>query len=126
MLWGREIGNHPPTVTHESVMKGDQGIYDMLENIVLDSPCLRPRNVLKIFLQVRFGFCFIDGVDATPEATEELTLRIGNIRHTQCMHSLRIILIFDYNCDRWRILGFHVGSRQRRHRIHDVGTTSTH
>jgi len=31
----------------------------------------------------KFGFCFISGVEATPEATESLTLRIGNIRHTQ-------------------------------------------
>ena len=32
----------------------------------------------------KFGFCFISGVPATPEATEELSRRIGFIRETQC------------------------------------------
>jgi trimethyllysine dioxygenase len=31
----------------------------------------------------RFGFCFISGVPPTPEATEELSKRIGFIRETQ-------------------------------------------
>ncbi|KLO17232.1 mitochondrial protein [Schizopora paradoxa] len=64
-LWGRDIESHPPTVTHDSVMEDDKGLFDMLEKIV------------------DFGFCFIKGVDATPQATEELTMKIGNIRHTQ-------------------------------------------
>lgn len=34
--------------------------------------------------QDTFGFCFVQGVEATPEATERLTLRIANIRQTQC------------------------------------------
>ncbi len=32
----------------------------------------------------KFGFCFISGVPPTPEATEELSRRIGFIRETQC------------------------------------------
>ena len=34
--------------------------------------------------QDQFGFCFVLGVPATPEATEELSKRISFIRETQC------------------------------------------
>ncbi|KAI9568301.1 Trimethyllysine dioxygenase [Boletus coccyginus] len=44
----------------------DQGLYKWLSDID------------------RFGFCLVSGVPATPEATEELTKRIGFIRETQC------------------------------------------
>ena len=35
-------------------------------------------------VQSKFGFSFVTGVPATPEATEELSTRIGFIRETQC------------------------------------------
>lgn len=38
--------------------------------------------------QDRFGFCLVSGVPATPEATEELSKRIGFIRETQCKYSI--------------------------------------
>jgi hypothetical protein len=34
--------------------------------------------------QDRFGFCFVAGVPATPEATEALCAQIGFLRETQC------------------------------------------
>jgi len=36
----------------------------------------------------KFGFCLVIGVPATPEATEQLSERIGFIRETQCHSSL--------------------------------------
>ena len=39
----------------------------------------------------KFGFCFISGVPPTPEATEELSRRIGFIRETQCLCSYGIV-----------------------------------
>ncbi|KAJ3498622.1 hypothetical protein NLJ89_g10195 [Agrocybe chaxingu] len=56
----------PPTVAYEEAMAADdRGLYKWLSNIY------------------KFGFSFVSGVPATPEATEELSERIGFIRETQ-------------------------------------------
>ncbi|RXW21271.1 hypothetical protein EST38_g4580 [Candolleomyces aberdarensis] len=65
VLWGSKIQQAPPTVAYEEVMAGDAGLYKWLSNID------------------RFGFSFVSGVPPTPEATEELSERIGFIRETQ-------------------------------------------
>ncbi|TEB34762.1 Trimethyllysine dioxygenase [Coprinellus micaceus] len=66
VLWGAKIQQSPPTVTYEQVMEeGDAGLYKWLENVD------------------KFGFSFVTGVPPTPEATEELSERIGFIRETQ-------------------------------------------
>ncbi|KAF9223830.1 Trimethyllysine dioxygenase [Gyrodon lividus] len=65
-LWGTKIAKSPPTVTYAEAMDdSDHGLFKWLSNID------------------RFGFCFISGVPATPEATEVLSQRIGFIRETQ-------------------------------------------
>lgn len=48
--------------------------------------------------QDRFGFCLVSEVPATPEATEELSKRIGFIRETQCKYSCFPLP----QCARWR------------------------
>ncbi|KAH0832977.1 hypothetical protein J3R83DRAFT_11955 [Lanmaoa asiatica] len=69
-LWGAKIAKSPPTVSYADAMdESDQGLYKWLSNID------------------RFGFCLVSGVPATPEATEELSKRIGFIRETQCKYS---------------------------------------
>ncbi|RXW23272.1 hypothetical protein EST38_g2573 [Candolleomyces aberdarensis] len=65
VLWGSKIQQAPPTVAYEEVMAGDAGLYKWLSNID------------------RSGFSFVSGVPPTPEATEELSERIGFIRETQ-------------------------------------------
>ncbi|KAF9526372.1 hypothetical protein CPB83DRAFT_466620 [Crepidotus variabilis] len=66
ILWGSKIQKSPPTITYEEVMAEDQqGLYKWLLNIH------------------KFGFSFVSGVPATPEATEELAKKIGFIRETQ-------------------------------------------
>ncbi|EIW84196.1 Trimethyllysine dioxygenase [Coniophora puteana RWD-64-598 SS2] len=66
VLWGSRIANSPPTVTHQDVMgSSDHGLYKYLSNVD------------------KFGFCLVTGVPATPEATEQLSERIGFIRETQ-------------------------------------------
>ncbi|TFK40225.1 hypothetical protein BDQ12DRAFT_680544 [Crucibulum laeve] len=66
IIWGSGIQQSPPTVTYEEAMAGDdRGLFKWLSNTD------------------RFGFSFISGVPATPEATEELSQRIGFIRETQ-------------------------------------------
>ncbi|KAF9000634.1 hypothetical protein BDQ17DRAFT_1359265 [Cyathus striatus] len=65
ILWGSGIQQSPPIVTYEEVMNSDdRGLFKWLSNV--DS----------------FGFSFISGVPATPEATEELSQKIGFIRET--------------------------------------------
>ncbi|KAI0029107.1 Trimethyllysine dioxygenase [Vararia minispora EC-137] len=65
VLWGAKIQQDPPTVAYEEAMADDgYGLYKWLSKID------------------RFGFCFVSGVPPTPEATEELTLRMGFIRET--------------------------------------------
>ena len=67
ILWGSKILQDPPTVTYEEAMAPDgQGLFKWLSRVD------------------KFGFCFVSGVPATPEATEELSRRIGFIRETQC------------------------------------------
>ncbi|PAV16092.1 Trimethyllysine dioxygenase [Pyrrhoderma noxium] len=65
VLWGAKIVQEPPTINHDYVMQEERGLWELLKKI--DT----------------FGFCFISGVEATPKATEVLTLRIGRIRETQ-------------------------------------------
>ncbi|KAI0806098.1 hypothetical protein BC629DRAFT_1142532 [Irpex lacteus] len=66
ILWGSRIQQDPPTVAYEEVMAGDEhGLYKWLSNVE------------------KFGFSFVTGVPPTPEATEELSTRIGFIRETQ-------------------------------------------
>ncbi|KAF8633092.1 hypothetical protein AX15_001509 [Amanita polypyramis BW_CC] len=66
ILWGSKIEQSPPSVTYEEAMaKDDKGLFKWLSYID------------------KFGFCFISGVPAIPEATEELSRRINFIRETQ-------------------------------------------
>ena len=37
-LWGKEIGDHPPTVTYEGVMASDVGVKEWTALIVSVSP----------------------------------------------------------------------------------------
>jgi trimethyllysine dioxygenase len=45
--------------------------------------------------QHEFGFCFVTGVPPTPEDTEALIRRIGNIRETHCEHRVVVKLTAD-------------------------------
>ncbi|KAF8072187.1 mitochondrial protein [Lyophyllum atratum] len=66
ILWGKKIEQSPPSVTYEEAMgEDDSGLFQWLTNID------------------KFGFSFVQGVPATPEATEKLVERIGFIRETQ-------------------------------------------
>lgn len=69
----------------------DKGLYKWLTNIVRIF-CRSYMYIWLIDLQDKFGFSFVSGVPATPEATEELSTRIGFIRETQCTSSLAKIV----------------------------------
>jgi hypothetical protein len=64
-----------------------------------------------------FGFSFVNGVPATPEATEEMIRKIGFIRETQCKASMSSTLIYRiaHICGfcRRKVLGLHIGPSQR-------------
>ncbi|KAI5788463.1 hypothetical protein EDC01DRAFT_749446 [Geopyxis carbonaria] len=63
-LWGSEIRESPPEVEYESVMASDKGVAQW---------------VAKIY---KYGFCYVNGIPVTPEATEKLIERIAFIRPT--------------------------------------------
>ncbi|KAJ7116357.1 Trimethyllysine dioxygenase [Mycena epipterygia] len=66
IIWSAKIQTSPPTITYQEAMsEDDRGLYKWLSHVD------------------RFGMCFISGVPPTPEATEELSQRIGFIRETQ-------------------------------------------
>ncbi|KAG8889332.1 hypothetical protein FRB99_003996, partial [Tulasnella sp. 403] len=65
ILWGARIQESPPTVGYDDVMQDDMALLKWLKRID------------------QFGFCFIEGVPPTPEATEGLCRRIAFIRETQ-------------------------------------------
>ncbi|MEX0923339.1 MAG: trimethyllysine dioxygenase [Rhodovibrionaceae bacterium] len=63
--WDRAaLDNAPPSVAHAAAMQSAAGLKDWLEKIE------------------RFGFCFVEGVPPTAEATQALAERIAYIRHT--------------------------------------------
>ncbi|KAH9955816.1 hypothetical protein BGW80DRAFT_1392160, partial [Lactifluus volemus] len=64
ILWGSKIANDPPSVPYDEVTSNEHGVHKWLSKID------------------KFGFCFVPGIPATPEATEDLANRIGFIRET--------------------------------------------
>ena len=63
--WDRAaLDNAPPRVEHAAVMETAEGLKDWLEKIE------------------RTGFCFVEGVPPTAEATQALAERVAYIRHT--------------------------------------------
>ena len=87
VLWGAKIAQSPPSVTYEeAISSDDRGLHKWLSKIVSPScPVSNYAQELIGFAKDRFGFCFVSGVPATTEATEELAKRISFIRETQCM-----------------------------------------
>jgi len=64
VLWGSKIAKDPPSVTFDEVVSSEYGVYKWLSKI--DT----------------FGVCFVSGLPATTEATEDLANRIGFTRET--------------------------------------------
>ncbi|KAE8215598.1 hypothetical protein CF327_g1127 [Tilletia walkeri] len=64
ILWGRGIASAPPTVSYEDVMGSEEGVLKWCNKIA------------------QYGFSFVSGVPATPEATQSLIERIAFIRPT--------------------------------------------
>ncbi|KAK4701775.1 cytochrome c oxidase subunit 5b, partial [Phenoliferia sp. Uapishka_3] len=64
ILWTKDIGKNPPKVTHDEVMSSEKGVYEWLKRIDI------------------YGFCLVEGIPGTPEATEALVRRIAFIRET--------------------------------------------
>ncbi|KAJ6612297.1 hypothetical protein B0H10DRAFT_2053133 [Mycena sp. CBHHK59/15] len=66
IMWGSKIQSSPPTIAYEEAMaEDDSGLFKWLSHVD------------------NFGMCFVSGVPPTPEATEQLSQRIGFIRETQ-------------------------------------------
>lgn len=64
-LWrGDQLAGEGPSVAYEAVMEGEQGVADWLAAIRRD------------------GFCFVEDVPPTAEATEALARRIAYVRET--------------------------------------------
>lgn len=65
VLWdGDTITRQWPTVTHESVMAGDDGLRAWMHKVAT------------------YGFCIVTGTPPTIEATERLVRRVGYVRET--------------------------------------------
>ncbi|ORX38902.1 hypothetical protein BD324DRAFT_617840 [Kockovaella imperatae] len=71
ILWDNKIASKPPSIDYERLMPSSAG-EEEAEKAVLEW-------ISKVD---QYGFCFVNGVPATPEATEELINRIGTIRQT--------------------------------------------
>jgi trimethyllysine dioxygenase len=63
-FWGSEIAEGLPEVEYEAVMESDAGVGEWTRKIR------------------KYGFCYVNGVPVTPEATKELVERIAHIKHT--------------------------------------------
>ena len=65
ILWDAGvIYREDPVVEHDAVMHTDEGLRDWLEQVLL------------------YGFCRVQGVPTTPEATRQLAERVGYLRET--------------------------------------------
>ncbi|CAL3964891.1 unnamed protein product [Diplocarpon coronariae] len=62
--WGSSIGLEAPSVPYDEIMAGDKGVGSWTDKIR------------------QYGFCYVDGCPATPEATKKLLERIAFIRVT--------------------------------------------
>lgn len=71
-LWNAKIAVNPPTVSYDAVVATSASDAEEAE-----------RGVLRWLEKIdEFGFCFVEGVPPTPEATEALIRRISHIRQT--------------------------------------------
>lgn len=78
-LWTAEIASARPAVQYTDV-KDSTGMSELLQNIVrLSRGC---RDLILTRTQRTFGFCVVENMPATPEATESLLNSIGPIRNT--------------------------------------------
>ncbi len=97
VLWGRSIAQAPPSVTWDEVMgrrasvppsgSGSGAEEQEGESAAVDLSIhdqeLADRGLLKWLQKLaQYGFCFVRGLPATPEATEALVRRIAFIRET--------------------------------------------
>ncbi|UZJ53068.1 hypothetical protein CBS101457_002388 [Exobasidium rhododendri] len=66
VMWGKGIGQQPPSVTWKEIMgeEDERGVAKWLRKLS------------------QFGFCFVTGMPATPEDTEALVRKIAFIRET--------------------------------------------
>jgi trimethyllysine dioxygenase len=65
VLWDQaRIAAEVPQVAYEAVMAGERGVQEWLEKIE------------------RYGFCFVEGTPATPEATQAVAKRVTYTRET--------------------------------------------
>lgn len=64
ILWDASIKSNPPSVQYKEVMASDVGVGAWTDKIR------------------KWGFCFVDGVPPTPEATQSLLERIAFVRVT--------------------------------------------
>ncbi len=65
VLWDRDqIDAETPKIAHDAMMSGDAGLREFLERIEV------------------YGFCFVEGTPATPEATRAVAERVAYIRET--------------------------------------------
>jgi trimethyllysine dioxygenase len=113
VIWGSKMVQSPPTVKYTDVMSGnDSGVYQWLSNIVgflFSSSSGRSLT----YWQDRFGFSFVSGVPVSPEATEELSTRIGFVRETQCMNGALPLLLESDRYHRWQVLGVYFRHDER-------------
>ena len=120
-LWNAKIASSPPTVSYDAVVashpsnaeEAEKGILRWLDKIV-SSPSDYPGKGTES--QDEFGFCFVEGVPPTPQATEALIQRISHIRETHCKCTAGL---YGMICSevRRRVLGLHLGHVPRRPRI---------
>ena len=64
IAWGREIGDDPPRVGYNGVMKDDGTFLEMSDKLDV------------------YGFCLVEDTPLEPAATEDLINRVGVLRNT--------------------------------------------
>lgn len=85
VLWSGDFARNElksPVVPFTNVMNTNQGLADWLKNIVCKYLAHWYGFVSHLFDQDKYGFCWVEGVPVTPEATEKLARRISFIRET--------------------------------------------
>ena len=80
-MWGSEIEKEPPQVECEGVMESDEGVALWTAKIVRPRRLQRELHKLTSF-QYKYGFCFVNNVPVSLEATKSLIERIAFVRET--------------------------------------------
>lgn len=126
ILWGSKIQQSPPTIAYEEVMaKDDSGLYKWLSNVVCKTFKASLRSI-SFFSNSKLSDSRSLLVSQSPRKQQRNLCRGLDSFGKLSVRVLKALNDLVSQDDRWQILGFHLGPRERRYSIYQFGSWGTH